>query len=122
MKPRILESSRIAALTPSQCKSIERVVAEASTIEPHHLANVTGITAPQAIAFIACLESDGLSRNLILIYHSCEDFDLVCGAVPFRDGLPRLPWKCDVCNELVEDERELAFRVMAKDLKPFAFR
>jgi len=118
----MFEKSKIPAITPTQWQGIELAITGRTSIETHDLANRAGITGPQAIAFIVCLDTAGAAKTFITIYHRCAQFEMPCGVVPFRDGPVVLPWHCEACGELVDDEKDLAFGVRANDVEPIDFR
>ena len=82
------------------------------TAMPHQLAVELGIDLSDALAIIAILESHGLSKNRLLIYHKCEP-EVPADATPYGEGFPNLPWKCPHCGEAVESYEELDFDVIA---------
>ena len=82
------------------------------TAMPHQLAARLGIPLSDALIIIAILESHGLSKNKLLIYHQCEP-EVIAGAMPYGEGFPNLPWKCPHCGEEVDSYDELDFDIMA---------
>lgn len=89
-------------------------------VMPHELAISLGTTRPEALAVITVLETEGLLKNKLLIYHECAP-EVIAGAIPFGIGFPDLPWFCPLCEEIVEDYRELSFDVMAIANDPIEF-
>lgn len=82
------------------------------TAMPHQLAVKLGVSLSDALAIIAILESHGLSKNKLLIYHECEP-EVPADAIPYGEGFPELPWKCPHCDEAVNSYDELDFDVIA---------
>lgn len=82
------------------------------TAMPHQLAVKLGISLSDALAIIAILESHGLSKNKLLIYHQCEP-EVPADAIPYGEGFPELPWKCPLCCEVVDSYKELNFDIIA---------
>ena len=108
--------ARLPGIEGAKWPAVASFLREPREVEPHDMANQVGISKEQAFALLVCLGSDGLALNLLVIFHSCEKFEMACGTVPFADGPPRLPWKCGACGECVEDPNELAFRIQSKTL------
>ena len=82
------------------------------TAMPHQLAVRLGINLPDALAIIAILETHGLSKNKLLVYHKCEP-EVPADAIPYGKGFPNLPWKCSHCGEVVDSYDELDFDIIA---------
>lgn len=109
-----LDRSRLPDITPGQWNAVGSYLREPRDVEPHDLANHTGLSPSQAMALILCLDAEGCARTFIKIYHSCEHFEMPCGVVPFKKGTPSLPWHCKCCGFDVEDAAELAFAIVAQ--------
>ncbi|MFZ5896445.1 MAG: hypothetical protein ACOY0T_35655 [Myxococcota bacterium] len=109
-----LSRARLPNLTPDQWRAVSVYFHDARHAQPDDLANQTGLSPAEAMAILVCLTADGAAQTVITIYHSCENFEMACGAVPFEAGPPTLPWVCPCCARLVEDPAEIALSVNAQ--------
>jgi hypothetical protein len=100
---------QLAFLTPGLREKLnERLRIKDEHLMPHALAVYLGIEYSQAIAILAKLKTAGACKNQLLIYHRCEP-GVLAGAIPYAIGFPQLPWRCPLCEKLVESYDELAF-------------
>jgi hypothetical protein len=81
-------------------------------VMPHELAGPLALKYSEALAILTILQAEGLCKNLLLIYHNCEP-DTPIDAIPFEEGIPKVPFECKSCQELIQDLSELSFDVMA---------
>ena len=81
-------------------------------VMPHEIASPLGLKYSEALAILTVLQAEGFCQNLLLTYHNCEP-DIPIKATPFEEGIPKLPFICESCQELIQDINELSFDVMA---------
>jgi len=111
---------KISFLSQWQINELSRHFTEPDrTAMPHELAIKLKINYSDALTIISLLETEGLSNNLLLIYHNCQEAPV--DTLPFGAGFPNLPWKCPNCEVIVEDGRELSYDLMAKAPEPIEF-
>jgi hypothetical protein len=84
-------------------------------IMPHTMAIELSVSRADGLAIIAVLQAENLVESKLLIYHTCDPH-VPAGFVPFGQGLPQLPWTCDLCDGIVEDYEDLSFDVQARTL------
>lgn len=89
-------------------------------IMPHEISGPLNISNVDAIAILTALQAENLSRTFIVVYHNCEP-DYAVEYIPFEDGFPSTPWKCENCQEEVEDINEFSFGLMAISTKTIKF-
>jgi len=100
---------QLTFLTPDLRERLnERLRTKDEHLMPHALAVSLGIEYSQALAILAKLKTAGACRNQLLIYHICEP-GVIAGAIPYGIGFPQLPWRCPLCEKVVESYDELAF-------------
>jgi hypothetical protein len=89
------------------------------TAMPHQIAVLLGITYSKALIILTALETEGFSKNKLLIYHICtEEF---VDAIPFGIGFPNLPYVCPNCEKVIESYKELSFDSIALTTEPIEF-
>lgn len=81
-------------------------------IMPHEIASPIELKYSEALAILTVLQAEGFCKNLLLTYHKCEQ-DIPIKATPFEEGIPKLPFVCESCQEIIQDVNELSFDVMA---------
>jgi len=91
-----------------------------SNIMPHQLAAMLGLKYSTALVLLTLLGLSECTKSSLLIYHNCA-LSVPAGAIPYGTGFPKLPWRCSLCEEEVEDYSELSFDVMFKALEPIEF-
>ena len=82
-------------------------------VMPHEIASPLGLKYSEVLAILTILQAEGFCKNFLLIYHNCEK-DIPIRATPFEEGIPRLPFFCSSCQEVIEEVSELSFDIMAK--------
>jgi hypothetical protein len=101
-------------LTEEQKEKLNnKFTSSAQNLMPHEVANPVGLKYSEVLAIFTVLQAEGFCKNLLLIYHSCDQ-DRFIKATPYEEGIPQLPYICELCQEIIEDTDELSFEVMAK--------
>lgn len=91
-----------------------------SNMMPHQLAAILGLKPSTALVILTILGLSDSTKSSFLIYHNC-DKSVPSGAIPYGTGLPKLPWRCSLCDQEVEDYSELSFDMMVTALDPIEF-
>ncbi|NEQ66725.1 MAG: hypothetical protein F6K21_14700 [Symploca sp. SIO2D2] len=119
--PSFICKGRLDFLSGEQKAELSRHFREPGTkTMPHQLAILLGLKYPHALAILTVLETEGLCKNKLLIYHNCDP-EVPAGAIPYGQGFPDLPWECPLCEEVIDDYDELSFDVMAESTQPIEF-
>ena len=94
-------------------QDLNRIVETRSNLMPHELAVAVGCSVQEALEVLMILVSHSLAEAFILVYHStCPENP----QVPFLsrsiyDGLPKIPIVCDICQNNIEDDAELTYKI-----------
>jgi hypothetical protein len=78
-------------------------------VEASQLAQSTKIPYQTALSILVLLRMYKLAEQKIVVYHSCDDFFTPADYIPLSMGFPQMPWTCPLCDDDVEDERELLY-------------
>ena len=110
--------SRLAFLTAEmQTRLNARLQIKSERMMPHSLAIMLGVEQADALLLVVVLSTEGICRNRLLIYHSCEP-GMPLASIPFGIGFPNLPWTCPNCEELVYNLAELRFDLETEVIEP----
>lgn len=91
-----------------------------SNMMSHQLAVILGLKYSTALVVLTLLGLSERTKSSLLIYHNC-DRSVPAGAIPYGTGFPKLPWRCSLCEDEVENYSELSFDVMVTALEPIEF-
>lgn len=89
------------------------------TAESRELAIKLGVDYSQVIAILAVLAADGFCQNWLLIYHVCAG--TFVDRVPFKNGMPKLPYTCPHCERTIYEYEELQVDVMVETKESVEF-
>lgn len=78
---------------------------------PHQVASGTGLSLQESMTLLVFFFYLNYGKFYILVYH--RDFpNEPTSAINIFDGFPEMPFYCEVCDKIVEDEDELLYDYM----------
>jgi len=107
--------ARLRAFTTQDWVAVQRVV-QRGRFTLGQASAEHSLAAERLLAFLLCLEADELCQLYHRVYHVCEAHPI--RTVPFRAGLPSVPFTCPECERVVERPDELSFDVECRIAAP----
>ncbi len=106
---RVLDlAGRLPFLTRERVAGLNSLVDGAPYVTGPQIKTALGVTLPDAVALMAVLGAAGVGEYGFNLYHRCDNFLMPSKFLGKADGMPRLPWHCENCDEDVLDEGEVA--------------
>jgi hypothetical protein len=81
---------------------------------PHQLAVQTGCSLKDAIALLLMLHILSIADGMLLIYHNSHPDAPPIMIKNFLDGLPEVPFVCDMCQNEIKNRHELSYDLFFK--------
>lgn len=82
---------------------------------PHQIASATGCSLEEALAVLLLLFRLSVAEAFLLVYHNIHEGDtppiLARGIL---DGLPQVPFVCEICQEEIASSSELSYDFLFK--------
>jgi hypothetical protein len=99
---------RLRSFTEDDWRAVGSIVQQ-SRFSLAHASVQHALPAERLLAFMLCLEADHLGELFHRLYHVCEAHPI--RTLPFRKGLPDLPFRCPECEQTIETRDELTIDV-----------
>jgi hypothetical protein len=108
---KIINLSKFPCLSKEkQLQQINDLIKINDTLMPHQVATATGCGIEEALALLLFLYSLSISNSKLLIYHNNHlENNPPIFAREIKEGLPELPFICDICQTEVQSPDELSY-------------
>lgn len=94
-------------------RELNRLVRIHTDLMPHQVAVATGCGLKEAMEVLMLLFHRHLAEVFLLVYHN-DHPDTPAQALNISEGLPSLPFICDLCEEEIRDPNELSYDFLFK--------
>ena len=106
----------------AQLQSLNNLVDISDSLMPHQIAVATGCSIDEALAVLLLLLRLSTVKGFLLVYHSGhEDNNPPIMARNIFDGLPILPFICEVCQKEIINANELSYDFLFKLIEKVHF-
>ena len=85
-----------------------------NNLEAHQVAAATGCRLDEAMGILLLLFNSSLAEAFLLVYHNDHADGPPILARRILDGLPPLPFTCDICQGEIENREELSYDFLFK--------
>jgi hypothetical protein len=97
----------------SHLEKLNRHVRIHTDLMPHQVAAATGCKLEEAMEVLMLLFHLYLAEALLLVYHN-DHPNIPAKALNISEGLPSLPFICDVCEKEISNPDELSYDFLFK--------